>query len=215
MSTAYLTSAYLAPVEYYSKLFHYDKVMIEAFDNYVKQTYRNRCFLGGANDRLSLSMPIEKTGGEKCLTRDIRLSDHGNWRHQHWYAIQSTYNNTPFFEYYEDYFAPFYEKKYDFLFDLNESMREMICGLLEINPNVEYTSEFIAAADMEGKDFRELIHPKKDYLTADPEYRDIPYYQVFAQKFGFRPNLSIVDLLFNMGPESILILRDSMKPDFK
>ncbi len=217
MQTAYLTSAYLAPIEYYAKLYHYPKVLIEAFDNYVKQTYRNRCFLGGANDRMPLSIPIEKPAGEKCPTRDIRLSDHGNWRHQHWYAIQSTYNNTPFFEYYEDYFAPFYEKKHDFLFDFNEQLREMICDLLEIPTDVSFTSEYIDPALSPATDFREIIHPKKNYRVADPEYRDVPYYQIFDQKFGFRPNLSIVDLLFNMGPESILVLRDSqiiLPPDF-
>ncbi|MEG1617055.1 MAG: WbqC family protein [Bacteroidales bacterium] len=210
MSTCYLTSAYLAPIEYYSKLYNYDKVEIEAFDNYVKQTYRNRCFIGSVNEKLCLSLPIEKKSGEKCLTRDIRLSDHGNWRRVHSYAIESTYNNTPFYEYYEDYFIPFYEKKYDFLFDFNESLREMICDLLDMKPNVSFTSEYLPSEQLDGKDFREIIHPKKDYLLADPEYRDVNYYQVFEQKWGFRPNLSIIDLLFNMGPESILVLRDSM-----
>lgn len=210
MSTVYLTSAYLAPIEYYSKLYHYDQVEIEAFDNYVKQTYRNRCFIGAANDKLSLSIPIEKDPGVKCLTRDIRLSDHGNWRHQHWYAIMSTYNNTPFFEFYEDDLAPFFEKKFDFLFDFNECLREMICELLDIRCQVNFTTEFTPKDQIVGSDFREIIHPKKDYRQVDPEYQDVPYYQIFEQKWGFRPNLSIVDLLFNMGPESILVLRDSM-----
>lgn len=210
MSTCYLTSAYLAPIEYYSKLYHYDQVFVEAYDHYLKQTYRNRCFIGAANGKLSLSIPIEKGTGEKRLTRDIRLSDHGNWRHQHWYAIFSTYNNTPFFEYYEDYFAPFFEKKFDFLFDFNEGLRQMICEQLEITPNILFTDEYIAPENIVGSDFRDSIHPKRDYRKADPEYRDIPYYQLFEQKWGFTPNLSIIDLLFNMGPESILVLRDSM-----
>ncbi|MEG0949222.1 MAG: WbqC family protein [Bacteroidales bacterium] len=212
MPTAYLTSAYLGPIEYYSKLYHYDRVLIEAFDNYIKQTYRNRMFIEGANGTQVLSIPTEKDAG-KCLTRDIRLSDHGNWRHQHWYAIRSTYNNTPFFEYYEDDLAPFFEKKHDFLFDFNESLRELICELIGFKPNVDFTSEYLPTEQIlqnGDADFRELIHPKKDYKLLDPEYCDVNYYQLFEQKWGFTPNLSIIDLLFNMGPESLLVLRDSM-----
>ena len=206
---AILTSAYLAPVEYYSKLFHYEKVIIEACDNYIKQTYRNRCFIGAANVRQSLSIPIIKNDGEKCLTKDIRISDHGNWRHQHWYAIYSTYNNTPFFEFYEDDLKPFFDRKFEFLFDFNEQLRELICSLIGFTPNIEYSKEYFPTEEIDGRDFRDIIHPKKDYKLLDPDFIDIPYYQLFEQKWGFRPNLSIIDLLFNMGPESLLVLRDS------
>ena len=207
-----LSTAFLAPVEYYAKLFQYKQVEIEACDNYIKQTYRNRCFIGATNGPLLLSLPVEKEPG-KCLTRDIRLSEHGNWRHQHWYSICSTYNSTPFFEFYEDEFAPFFEKKFDFLFDYNEQLRELICNLLDIHPRISYTTEYIAPENYLGDDFRELIHPKKDYHLVDHEYRDVPYYQLFESKWGFQPNLSIIDLLFNMGPESILILKNSIVTD--
>lgn len=210
MKTAYLTTAYLAPIEYYSKLFHYEKVFIEAQDNYVKQTYRNRCDIGAANGVLSLSFPIEKSEGQKRLSRDVRISDHGNWRHQHWYAISTTYNNSPYFEFFEDEFAPFYEKRFEFLFDFNEQLRIMICEMLQLSPNIHFTESYTPGEEIETGDFRELIHPKKNYLELDSEYIDVPYYQLFEQKYGFKPNLSIIDLLFNMGPESLLVLRDSL-----
>jgi hypothetical protein len=203
MKPAYISTAYLGPVQQYSKMFHFPEVRIETSENYLKQSYRNRCIIAGANGPLPLSVPIVKLDTLKCLTKDIRISDHGNWRHLHWNAIVSAYNSTPFFEYYEDDFAPFYEKKYEFLFDFNEELRMLICQLLDIQPQIQYTTSF--EADVEN-DFR-WISPKQD--IADPSFLLKPYYQVFQDKHGFLPNLSIIDLLFNTGNEGILILRDS------
>ena len=117
MKIAYLSSAYLAPVEYYTKLLAYDKVFVEQHDHYIKQTYRNRCTIAGPSGELALSIPTVKPDTLKCPMKDIRISDHGNWRHLHWNTIESAYNSTPFFEYYKDDFRPFYEKKYEFLID--------------------------------------------------------------------------------------------------
>lgn len=203
MKPAYISTAYLGPVQQYSKMFHFPEVRIETSENYLKQSYRNRCIIAGANGPLPLSVPIVKPDTLKCLTKDIRISDHGNWRHLHWNAIVSAYNSTPFFEYYEDDFAPFYEKKYEFLFDFNEELRILICQLLDIQPQIQYTTSF--EADVKN-DFR-WISPKQD--IADPSFLLKPYYQVFQDKHGFLPNLSIIDLLFNTGNEGILILRDS------
>ena len=203
MKPAYISTAYLGPVQQYSKMFHFPEVRIETSENYLKQSYRNRCIIAGANGPLPLSVPIVKPDTLKCLTKDIRISDHGNWRHLHWNAIVSAYNSTPFFEYYEDDFAPFYEKKYEFLFDFNEELRMLICQLLDIQPQIQYTTSF--EADVEN-DFR-WISPKQD--IADPSFLLKLYYQVFQDKHGFLPNLSIIDLLFNTGNEGILILRDS------
>lgn len=203
MKPAYISTAYLGPVQQYSKMFHFPEVRIETSENYLKQSYRNRCIIAGANGPLPLSVPIVKPDTLKCLTKDIRISDHGNWRHLHWNAIVSAYNSTPFFEYYEDDFAPFYEKKYEFLFDFNEELRMLICQLLDIQPQIQYTTSF--EADVEN-DFR-WISPKQD--IADPSFLLKPYYQVFQDKHGFLTNLSIIDLLFNTGNEGILILRDS------
>ena len=134
--------------------------------------------------------------------KDIRISDHGNWRHLHWNAIESAYNSTPFFEYYKDDFRPFYEKKYEFLIDFNEELCRMVCELIDIHPTMERTSEYKMEFAPGEFDFREVIHPKKNFREVDPQ----PYYQVFESELGFLPNLSIIDLLFNMGPESLLVL---------
>lgn len=203
MKPVYISTTYLGPVQLYCKLYQYPEVRIEAAENYLKQTYRNRCLIAAANGPLSLSIPIVKPDTLKCLTKDIRISDHGSWRHLHWNAIASAYNSSPFFEYYEDDFAPFYEKKFNFLFDFNEELRLLVCGLLDIHPNVVFTPDFKAEIE---NDFRG-ISPKRE--AEDPTFRPKPYYQVFQEKQGFLPNLSIVDLLFNTGNEGILVLRDS------
>ena len=206
MKTIYLSSAYLAPVEYYSKLKAYDKIYIEQHDHYVKQTYRNRCNIAGPEGVLSLSVPIIRPDTPKCAMKDIRISDHGNWRHLHWNAIESAYNNTPFFEYYKDDLRPFYENKYTFLADFNEELRCKICELMDISPVVEHTASYHTDFLPDEADYREVIHPKKDYTEVDKDFLPKPYYQVFENRHGFLPNLSVIDLLFNMGPESVLVL---------
>lgn len=208
MKTAYLSSAYLAPVEYYTKLLAYDKMYIEQHDHYMKQTYRNRCTIAGPEGELALSIPTVRPDGLKCPMKDIRISDHGNWRHLHWNAIESAYNSTPFFEYYKDDFRPFYEKKYEFLADFNEELCNLVCKLIDISPVIERTTEYKSEFTPNEFDFREAIHPKKDFRLIDPEFTPRTYYQVFNTRHGFIPNLSIIDLLFNMGPESLLILED-------
>ncbi|MGM9760052.1 MAG: WbqC family protein [Parabacteroides sp.] len=202
MQAAYTSTAYLGPIQQYTKYVRYPVIYLETCENYLKQTYRNRCTIAAANGPLSLSVPIVKPDTLKCLTKDIRISDHGNWRHLHWNALCSAYNMSPFFEYYEEDFAPFYERKYTFLFDFNEELRAMICRLLDIEPDIRPTEQY---RDEVPNDFRAGIRPRQP--LPDPDFIPRPYYQVFQEKFGFLPNLSIVDLLFNMGPESVLYLR--------
>lgn len=201
--TACLSTAYLPPVQWFSKLLRYDKVYVEQYENYQKQTYRNRCVIAGPNGAISLTVPIEKPDTLKCLTKDIRISDHGNWRHLHWNALESAYNQTPYFEYLKDDLRPFYEKSFRYLMDFNEELVAVICALIDIEPHIERTTDYIAMR--EDADFRDSIYPKKNWQE-DKDFTPVPYYQVFQQKYGFLPNLSIVDLLFNMGPESVLVL---------
>lgn len=203
-----LSSAYMAPIQYYTKLVKYSDGMayIEACDNYVKQTYRNRCVIVDANGPLALTIPTEKTAEEKCLMRDIRISDHGNWRHRHWNALEAAYRHTPFFLYYEDDFRPFYEKKHEYLYDFNMELTQLVCDLIGIDIHMEPTIVYGGVQPL--VDLRECIHPKQSWHT-DTAFTPAEYYQVFKEKHGFIPNMSIVDLLFNMGPESILILHES------
>ena len=197
-----MSTAYLAPVEYFIQMCRYPQVIIEAHCNYIKQTYRNRCIIASANGRQTLSIPIVKPDSLKCPTKDIRIAEHGNWRHLHWNAIVSAYNSTPFFEYYEDDFRPFYEKPAGFLFDFNEELRELVCSLLDIYPKVSCSGEYVFSPPAEVLDLRETLHPKRESLNRELR----PYYQVFEAKQGFQANLSIIDLLFNMGPEAVFWL---------
>ncbi|MCK9155529.1 MAG: WbqC family protein [Paludibacteraceae bacterium] len=198
---ALLTSAYLGPVRYYEKLAGFDSVIIERNENYVKQTYRNRCRISSANGVLDLSIPIKKDA-DKCPTKDIRIAYTENWQQMHWRAIESAYSSSPFFEYYRDDFEPFYKRHSEFLLDFNEELRQLVCSLIGLEPKVSMTDAYMSEIKAEMVDFRESFSPKKNV-----EEKMTPYYQVFSQKFGFLPDLSIIDLLFNMGPESILVLK--------
>jgi hypothetical protein len=207
MSTILFSTAYFAPIQYY---WHWNRCsdrLVEANEHYIKQTWRNRCLIATANGPMVLSLPIE-SGAEKTGIKEVRLSDHGNWRHLHWNGIESAYHSSPFYEYYADDLHPFFEKKMDYLFDFNESIQEKMCELLDISALSKQTEQYVRPPDVPaGKtDLRELIHPKKDFVVSDPDFEAKPYYQVFDRKFGFQPNLSILDLLFNMGPESVLYL---------
>ena len=240
-----LSTTYFGPVQWYQKLYRSEEVVIEQWESFQKQTYRNRCLIATTQGIQALTVPIER--GTSPLIKDIRISDHGNWRHLHWNAIISAYGESPFFEYYQDDIRPFFEKKWEFLLDFNEAIREKMCELLDIQPKVNYSSEFkdyslefkvdslefkVDSLEMNTQlaekstinykqstintinnkqstinkeiDFREGIRPK--HPQPDPDFEAKPYYQVYQQKHGFLPNLSVLDLLMNMGPEGIFYL---------
>lgn len=204
----HFSTTYLGPVSYYVQLYVAKEARIEQWEHYVKQTYRNRCIIATAQGILPLTIPTENNGGEKCLIRDVRISDHGNWRHLHWNALEAAYRQSPFFEYYADDFRPFYEKNYRFLLDFNEQLRELVCNLIGFTTHVELSTEFLHEVPTSDIDLRTLIHPKRPYTEIQSDYTPQPYYQVFSQRHGFLPDLSIIDLLFNMGPESLLIINN-------
>lgn len=203
MSTALLQSTYFGPVQWYQKLYRYDSILIEQHDTYQKQTFRNRCVIATANGLQALTVPVEAPG-ERCAMKEVRISDHNQWRRVHWNALQSAYSESPFFEYYQDDIRPFFEKKYDYLIDFNEAIRQKICELIDIEPKVEYTEEFISSTPSTIADYREVIHAK--HPQPDADFTPMRYWQVFERKHGFQPNLSILDLLFNMGTESVFYL---------
>lgn len=215
MKTALLSSAYFGPVQWYQKLHRYDRCLIEQHDNFVKQTYRNRCIISTTNGIQALSIPVSCPQGSqlsKTPMRDVRISDHGNWRHIHWNALCSAYGESPFFDYYQDDFRPFFERKWTFLFDFNMEIILKMVELLDIRPKISLTTAFLSDASMAENatenslvdDFRDVIRPKHPDLDSDFMAR--PYYQVYQQKHGFQPNMSILDLLFNEGNEAILWL---------
>lgn len=168
-------TTYFGPVSWYRALYHGAKV--DDGECYVKQTVRNHCRIATANGVQKLTVPVALPTKMNCPVRDVRISDHGNWRHQHWEALKSAYGMSPFFEYYADDILPFFTRRWDFLFDYN----------------MEITQKM-----------KELIGP----LPVDkiPSIDNRTYYQTFHLRHGFIPDLSVLDLLFNMGPESILYI---------
>ena len=203
---ALLSSTYFGPIQWYQKLNRYDECLIERHESFIKQTYRNRMIIPTTNGPLSLTIP---TNHDISLSmKDIRISDHANWRHVHWNALLSAYGESPFFEYYQDDIRPFFEKKYEFLFDFNMETTEKMIELLDIRPKISITEAYIQSKELEEedeiKDFRDAIRPKKP--LPDAEFAPQRYYQVYEQKHGFLPNMSILDLLFNEGNEAIFYL---------
>ena len=204
-----LSTAYLPPVQWFSKLLTDDDVFVEQWESYHKQTYRNRCIIDSPNGPVALTIPVEKPANGSRLVKDMRISDHDDWRDKHWHALESSYYNSPFFEFYQDDFRPFYENKYEFLMDFNEALIMKCMELMDVKIELQRTTGFVdpdVIDPSETKDLRQSISPKIS-LDVDKDFLPKPYYQVFSQKGGFKPNLSIVDLIFNMGPESILILK--------
>ncbi len=210
MRKVLLQTTYFGPIQWYQKLCRYDICLIEQYDSYQKQTYRNRCIIATANGMQALTVPVEHTD-DKMLVKDLRISDHNQWRRVHWNALQSAYSESPFFEYYADDLHPFFERKYDFLIDFNEDIRLKLCELIDIEPKVKYTQDFqtpTTTAAEEVTDLRDVINAKHPLL--DPDFEAENYWQVFQHKHGFLANLSILDLLFCMGPESIYYLTDNI-----
>lgn len=191
-----LSTAYLPPIHYVALLHQKGHAHIELWEHYVKQTYRNRTTILSANGPLNLIMPLEKDNGTKTQIKDVRIAYHDRWNAEHWNAINSAYNSSPFFEYYKEDLELFFSQKFTFLTDYNMQLLQCILKLMHISCNIEYTTEFLPP-DSVPEDYRYTITPKKQTSSVFP-----PYTQVFEEKFKFVPNLSILDLLCNLGPDS-------------
>ncbi len=199
-----ISTAYFPPVQYFAALLKYENVLIEKHENYLKQTYRNRCEILSPNGKQTLSIPIIKKSGTKQLISDVKIDYKNNWQLQHLKSLQTAYLSSPFYEFYIDAFMPFFEKKYTFLFDFNLEIIFTLLSELQIEKNLNFTEKYIKQY-LSG-DYRNLIHPKKNTSETFTEYKPKKYTQVFFDKFDFIPDLSILDLLFNEGPPSISFL---------
>jgi hypothetical protein len=190
-----LATAYLPPLEYFYQLNKNKEVFIDIHENYIKQTYRNRCYIAAANGKLCLSTPVIKTCGNHTRVKDIEIDYRQQWQQIHWRSIESAYNSSPFFLYYRDTIGSFYNKKYKFLIDLNTEMLLALIKLCGIACEIRLTENYIGSSN-ELNDHRTRITPKNklNIFSALPEYK-----QVFGEKHAFIPNLSIIDLLFNEG----------------
>jgi len=202
-----LPTAYLASVQYYTKIAGQQAIYLEQHENYQKQSYRNRCVIYAANGPMSLVIPVVRMQGRKMPVRDVRIDYSTPWQRVHWKAIVSAYRSSAFFDYYEDDFRPFYEHEEPFLFDFNEQILHLTLELIGLNPQVHYTAGFVPA-DACSPDWRQLISPKVDFAV-DTKFKPQSYYQVFAPNHGFAANLSILDLLCNEGNNSLSVLQAS------
>lgn len=206
-----LSTTYFGPISWYRQLNAADTCIIDPAEHFRKRTFRNRCEIATPNGRQTLTVPVEHHTTE--IAR-VRISEHNKWRHVHWQALETAYGNSPFFDYYVDDIRPFFLPDWEYLFDLNLAIIHKMCELLQIETTV--------VADETGERYQPCTTPASS-LTQPKESRDAtcksshrgelertlerrPYYQVHAHRTGFLPDLSILDLLFNMGNESILFL---------
>lgn len=202
-----LSTAYFPPLQWFAVLRRAGAANIELWESYHKQTYRNRCVIATANGKECLTIPVEKHPDGSRLIKDMIISDHDEWRTKHWHALQAAYFNTPFFEFYQDDLRPFYDQRWKYLVDFNEAIIHKCMELIGFSAEIGHTDYFIDKAKAESMgiiDHRYDISPK--ITMNDDNHAVKTYYQVFAQKQGFIPDLSIIDLILNMGPESIFYL---------
>ncbi len=191
-----VSTAYLPPVSYFSQIAHVEEVFVEREENYLKQTYRNRCYILSAHGPQSLSIPVFRGSQHKTVIRDISVDYSKRWQQVHLGAIISSYRASPYFEFYYEIIENIISQNHKFLLDLNLELTEAILKIIKLQITLFYTSVFEPANNRDN-DFRYTISPKLESSVKVKEYS-----QVFDTGQGFVPNLSIIDLIFNMGPES-------------
>jgi hypothetical protein len=200
---------YNGPVNYYARLIRQPEILLEQHDSYSKQTYRNRCLILGPNGVITLTIPVKRKRGMKNAVRDIRIDYDTSWNKIHWRGLIASYASSPYFEYLADEIHPIYEHRHTFLIDLNRLLVEHTLGLMGLKIPLRLTEAFEPIVSE--TDPRHFIHPKTDQAVADPGFVPVNYHQVFSDRLGFQTNLSILDLIFNMGPETLSYLRRCLK----
>lgn len=185
---------YLPCMAWFKCFIQAESPVIDVHEHYLKQSYRNRCHILSANGVLPLSIPVKKLI-TKTAVKDMRIENEFNWQRQHWESIVSAYNSSPYFFYYRDYFEPVYHTRFDTLAEWNTKLMQLLLKLLKTDKTYVFSDAYIVTDTIQ-LDWRERIHPKK------PSPVDLPsYVQVFADKFGFTENCSVIDGLFNVGPD--------------
>lgn len=203
MKPTIIPLAYLGSIYYYACLAK-QSTITDVHSHYIKQSAANRCSILTSNGVQTLSIPVEKN--DKTPIKDIRISTHDNWQQLHWRAIESAYSSSPFFEYFCDDYLPFFKKKWNFLLDFDLGIEEKTLELLNFKQvTTELSTRYIEETEEGIIDYRKELQPKKFDVSL---HKDLytPYYQVFDSRYGFTPNMSIIDLLFNMGNESKLYI---------
>ena len=187
----------------FSKIIRSKNIIFENYDNFQKQTYRNRTYIYGPNGKQTLTIPVNYSQKERSLYKDVKINNLDNWQIKHWRSFETAYKTSPFFEFYEDDLKSLYFKKYDFLYEFNIACFQRITECLDLDMQWEYSKEFIRNYESETNDLRSLINSKKE-----PIYNLEKYTQVFESKHGFIENLSILDLMFNEGPNATYYLEN-------
>lgn len=217
--TSLLSTAYFPPIEYFAVIANSGKAVIESGEMYQKQSYRTRCHINGANGLLVLTLPVQRSAAKesaisshKIPLADLKIEWSKPWLIQHKRALEAAYMSSPFFEYYMDDIYGILDSGEESLLSLNTRLTLKIAELIGIQTPITLTDgEYIMPGSpmlqLDGiADFRDSIHPKKAPAILDSLKLNKPYWQVFTNKQGFVPNLTILDLLFNEGPNSISFL---------
>jgi len=201
-----LATSYFGPVQYFTKFLLPGKIVLERHENYIKQSDRNRTIIFGANGTIILTVPVKRGSFHKVPIGELEIEYKNNWQDTHWRSIESAYRSTPYFEFYADEIVSVFQLKTRYLLDLNDIILKLMLGLLQIDGDFAHTQFYCKKGY--SLDYREVIHPKKK--VPDPLFNPAEYPQVFQSRFGFKANLSILDLLFNTGPDAKTILRNSI-----
>jgi len=196
-----LYPTYLPNIASYIVMAQSETFVFEICDSYQKQTYRNRCYIYGANGKLSLNIPVHYSQKNRQNTKEIKIENSSKWQSIHWKSIESAYKTSPFFEFYEDDFKQLFETPKEFLLDFNLECITIINGCIGFEPVMSYSDEFTKITSE--TDYRFLVNARKE-----SKIEIKPYIQVFQNKHGVLSNLSILDLLFNEGPNTIKYLKN-------
>ena len=188
-------TAYFPSISYMARFLAEDEPFVEVWETYRKQTYRNRCRVMTANGVESLSVPVVKANGNHTMTKDVLVSPNVPWQHIHSRCLESAYKASPYFDHYYDYLRPIFEGHFERLIDLNDAAMQAVLKMLKVKKEIVHTTDYVREAE---NDLREAFNPKRQ---ADPALFPV-YYQVFSTKFPFAANLSVLDLVFNEGPEA-------------
>ena len=190
-----LSSVYAGNLVYYSLIANSNKIILDVYENFNKQSFRNRCVIASPNGPLKLIIPVVRSS--KNIVKDVKIDNTQNWKKIHWKSLESSYRSSPYFEFYEDeFYSLYFKNKNDFLFDFNNKINLAILKCLGIETEIIISSSYVEK-DLEIEDFRNIIPSKSKVLE---KFKEIKYNQVFQEKQSFLPNLSILDLLFNEGP---------------
>lgn len=193
-----IETQYFPCLEFFSLIKNEKEILIDCYENFVKQTFRNRCYILSANGILPLSIPLIGVN-KKIITKDIKIEYFQKWQNLHWKSITSAYNKSPYFEFYSDYIYDIIYSKHTYLIDLNHEILTFYQRFLQLDFQISYSDNYISNENNAFRDMRTIIHPKKSFSDRNI-HKSIPYTQTFGSKFA--SNLSILDLIFCMGSES-------------